>query len=81
MNLWKGKMVVNKGRRGISTSNQKPRLFFVRGECPEEACAYEVQCEFGSLRSRGAFILVDKGQKKGICLERTGHARTQICCD
>ena len=72
MNLWKGKMVVNKGRRGTFTSNPKPRLFFVRGECPEEACAFEVQCEFGSLRSRGAFILVDKGQKQAFVWKGQG---------
>merc|ERR1719510_1110048 len=74
MNLWKGKMVVNKGRRGIisASNNNKPRLLFVRGECPEEACAFEVQCEFGSLRSRGAFILVDKGQKQAFIWKGQG---------
>jgi supervillin len=61
LNLWKGHMVVHKGRRGVSQgSNWK--LYFVKGECPEEACAIEVDCQFQNLRSRACFILI-KGQK------------------
>ena len=32
------------------------------GECPEEACAIEVECQLQNLRSRACFILI-KGQK------------------
>ena len=64
MNLWKGKMVVHKGRRGETKA--KSRLYQVRGECPEEACAFQVKCEYSSLRSRGAFILLSEGSKAFI---------------
>ena len=37
-------------------------LFSYPGECPEEACAIEVDCQFQNLRSRACFILI-KGQK------------------
>jgi supervillin len=54
-------MVVHKGRRVLNHgSNWK--LYFVKGECPEEACAIEVECQLQNLRSRACFILI-KGQK------------------
>ena len=69
MNLWKGKMAVHKGRKGESKS--KARLFLVKGECPEEACAFQVKCELNSLRSRGAFILLE-GQNKAFVWKGQG---------
>ena len=69
MNLWKGKMAVHKGRKGESKS--KARLYLVKGECPEEACAFQVKCELNSLRSRGAFILLE-GQNKAFVWKGQG---------
>ena len=58
LNLWKGRMVIHKGRRSSLDLRDKPRLYFVKAECPEEACAIEVDCKYESLRSRGAYILI-----------------------
>jgi supervillin len=57
LNLWNSKMVIHKGRRGGSKANNE-RLYFVKGECPEEACAVQVNLEASSLRSRGCLVLV-----------------------
>ena len=67
LNLWKGGMVVHKGRRCSpgTTQDSKWKLYFVKGECPEEACAIQVDCELQNLRSRACFILI-KGQKAVI---------------
>ncbi len=65
LNLWKGKMAIHKGRRGQSRSSQN-RLYFVKGECPEEACAVQVTCGADSLRSRGCFILITQASKAFI---------------
>ncbi len=66
MNLWKGRMVIHQGRRRPNSTDEGLwRLYFVKGECPEEACALEVDLKSSSLRSRGAFVLI-KGQSKAI---------------
>ena len=45
------------------------RLYFVKGECPEEACAIQVDCRLTSLRSRGCFILM-AGNKSVVWMGR-----------
>ena len=61
LNLWKGQMVIHKGRRNAKLDEN--RLYFVQGECEEEACAIQVDCQSKSLRSRGAFVLIKKDKK------------------
>lgn len=62
LNLWKGSMAVHKGRRDGGGSKGQKRLYFVKGEYPDEACAVQVDCKEDSLRSRGAFVLFNAGK-------------------
>ena len=57
LQLWQGKMVTLKGRRGESVS-PGPRLFVIQAEEEMEAFAREVPCGLTSLRSRGVFLLL-----------------------
>jgi len=60
LSLWNGRMTVHNGiRSGRAPRANRPRLFAVRGECKEEAHAFEVDCEADSLRSCGVYALVD----------------------
>ena len=57
LQLWQGRMVTLKGRRGDPVS-PGPRLFVVQAEEEMEAFAREVPCALTSLRSRGVFLLL-----------------------
>jgi supervillin len=59
LSLWSGKMAVHMGSRQQlhQQQQQRHRLFVVRGETKEEACAVEVQCEGASLRSLASLLL------------------------
>ena len=46
----------------LSHENVYYKIIIFLGECPEEACAIEVDCQYQNLRSRACFILI-KGQK------------------
>ncbi|KAL0992477.1 hypothetical protein UPYG_G00093840 [Umbra pygmaea] len=63
LQLFQGGLVIHKGCRADSASNTgRWRLFCVRGELPEEASLLEVDCSCGSLRSRGAIVLLSSQQ-------------------
>ncbi|CAM1309576.1 SVIL (predicted) [Pycnogonum litorale] len=61
LNLFKGNMMVHRGRRLEKGSHSKGdwRLYIVLGEEATETTLIEVQCHVSSLRSRGIFILVN----------------------
>ena len=57
LQLWEGRMVTFKGRRG-ETVAPGPRLFVMQGEEEVEMYARELECSVDSLRSRGVFLLI-----------------------
>uniref|UniRef100_A0A674P9Y1 Supervillin c n=1 Tax=Takifugu rubripes TaxID=31033 RepID=A0A674P9Y1_TAKRU len=57
LQLFRGGLVVHKGKRD-EAPKAGWRLFAVRGELPEEGSLLEVDCCCGSLRSRGAVVLL-----------------------
>ena len=59
LNLFNGKMVIHEGGRHIKGHFKDPRLYILRGETTEEACLVEVPLTYSSLRSKGAFVLID----------------------
>ncbi|XP_056871307.1 supervillin isoform X4 [Takifugu flavidus] len=58
LQLFRGGLVVHKGKRDEAPKAAGWRLFAVRGELPEEGSLLEVDCCCGSLRSRGAVVLL-----------------------
>ena len=59
LNLFNGKMVIHEGGRHLKGHFKEPRLYTLRGETIEEACLVEVPLMYSSLRSKGAFVLID----------------------
>jgi hypothetical protein len=74
LQLWQGKMVTLKGRRGESVSSN-PRLFVIQAEEEMEAFAREVPCSLTSLRSRGVFLVLLPSSRKIIVW--SGRAASQ----
>ncbi|XP_051904320.1 supervillin isoform X3 [Hippocampus zosterae] len=72
LQLFKGGLVIHKGRRQVSSSTAVEqagtwRLFAVRGELPDEGSLLEVECSCASLRSRGSLLLIN-GQQAALYL-------------
>lgn len=59
LRLFKGTMVIHKGKRNEVDKEPKSRLFVVRGEVEEEIYFMEVPVEMASLRSRSSLVLLD----------------------
>merc|ERR1719336_3425572 len=74
LQLWQGRMVTLKGRRGESVPSS-PRLFVVQAEEEMEAFAREVPCCLTSMRSRGVFLLLLPNTRKIIVW--SGRAASQ----
>lgn len=62
LQLFKGGLVVHKGKREEVSTNTGWRLFCVRGELPDEGFLLEVECCCAGLRSRGCVILLNGQQ-------------------
>ncbi|XP_041673238.1 supervillin isoform X3 [Cheilinus undulatus] len=63
LQLFKGGLVIHKGKREESSTNAAEwRLFCVRGELPEEGSLLEVDCSCAGLRSRGSVVLLNNQQ-------------------
>nr|XP_061805296.1 supervillin-like [Nerophis lumbriciformis] len=68
LQLFKGGLVIHKGRREASSSHTGAwRLFCVRGEHPDAGSLLEVECCCASLRSRGSMVLIN-GQQAALYL-------------
>ena len=59
LNVFRGALVVLRGKRGQQLDKKCWKMFYVRGVVPNEATLVEVECEIRSLRSRMAFIFVN----------------------
>ncbi|GCB73386.1 hypothetical protein scyTo_0002517, partial [Scyliorhinus torazame] len=66
LQLFQGGMTIHSGRRNNIRSSQAGlwRLYIVQGEVAVEGSLLEVACECGSLRSRGALVLVNTQQAR-----------------
>ncbi|XP_029293188.1 supervillin isoform X3 [Cottoperca gobio] len=62
LQLFQGGLVIHKGKREESSTNEEWRLFCVRGELPEEVSLLEVDCCCAGLRSRGSVVLLNSQQ-------------------
>nr|XP_020461105.1 supervillin-like [Monopterus albus] len=63
LQLFQGGLVIHKGKRDeASTKAAEWRLFYVRGELPEEGSLLEVDCCCAGLRSRGSVVLLNGRQ-------------------
>ncbi|KAI3359141.1 hypothetical protein L3Q82_002674 [Scortum barcoo] len=70
LQLFKGGLVIHKGKREETSTDAGWRLFCVRGELPEEASLLEVDCCCAGLRSRGSVVLLNSQQ--GVLYHWTG---------
>ena len=64
LNLFDSHMMIHDGSRTLRRHSLESSLYVMRGESSEEACMVQVPKKFSSLRSRGAFILIDSKNKK-----------------
>ncbi|KAF7225870.1 supervillin isoform X2 [Nothobranchius furzeri] len=62
LQLFRGGLVIHRGKREEASTCAEWRLFCVRGELPEEGLLMEVDCCCASLRSRGSVVLLNSQQ-------------------
>lgn len=66
LNLYRGQMVIYKGKReeSLNEDSDELKLFMLRGNMKTEAVLHEVELNKGSFRSRTSFVLVNRNTGK-----------------
>jgi len=81
LNLFGGRMTVHRGLRGSRPRSGRSRLFAVRGECAEEAHAFEVDCEADSLRSCGVYALADSRGRLSLWMGSSAPEHVRLAAE
>ncbi|KAK6630980.1 hypothetical protein RUM44_003152 [Polyplax serrata] len=71
LNLFKGTMVVHRGKRFLNDEYPTWRLYICRGEVETESVLFEVPCSMRQLRSVASFLLVNN--RKGMLIVWHGY--------
>lgn len=68
LRLFKGEMIIHKGKRGEPIDKTTPRMFAVRGELENEIHFLEVPLEMKCLRSQTSFIVLDTEDEEQVTI-------------